>query len=165
MYAMTEKAPHATNKSGKRIVVAFLCLVIVLTVGLYIIYFQRVPLPAVAAHARVVPVIEAVPGLSVCWVETASRFAKLPVAATAGTILVRHPAGDLLIDAGNSSHFESEIQSLPFTTRLKIELLAGLLKTKVPLPELLRQFGEELGKVRWVILSHAHLDHAGGLVD
>ncbi|HEY6944952.1 MAG TPA: MBL fold metallo-hydrolase, partial [Candidatus Acidoferrum sp.] len=35
----------------------------------------------------------------------------------------------------------------------------------VPLPDLLRRVGEDPAKLRWVILSHVHLDHAGGLMD
>src|SRR6266849_2499747 len=34
-----------------------------------------------------------------------------------------------------------------------------------PLPELLRRVGEDPAKLRWAILSHVHLDHAGGLMD
>jgi len=30
---------------------------------------------------------------------------------------------------------------------------------------LLRRIGEDPVKLRWAILSHVHLDHAGGLMD
>src|SRR5260370_26679947 len=33
-----------------------------------------------------------------------------------------------------------------------------------PLPEMLRRAGEDPANLRWVILSHSHLDHTGGLV-
>jgi glyoxylase-like metal-dependent hydrolase (beta-lactamase superfamily II) len=33
------------------------------------------------------------------------------------------------------------------------------------LPQLLRRVGEDPAKLRWAILSHVHLDHAGGLMD
>ena len=78
---------------------------------------------------------------------------------------MRHPAGDLLIDTGNSSHFVNEIRGYPFGTWSKLRLLAGQLTPKIPLPELLRRVKEDPAKLRWVILSHAHLDHAGGLMD
>jgi glyoxylase-like metal-dependent hydrolase (beta-lactamase superfamily II) len=78
---------------------------------------------------------------------------------------VRHPAGDLLIDTGNSSHFDDEIRSFPFGTWLQLKSLAGELKPESPLPQLLRQIGEDPAKLRWAILSHVHLDHSGGLMD
>jgi len=73
--------------------------------------------------------------------------------------------GDLLIDTGNSSHYDQEISGFPFATWLKLKSLAGQLKPKVPLADLLRRIGEDPAKLRWAILSHVHLDHAGGLMD
>jgi N-acyl homoserine lactone hydrolase len=137
----------------------------VAAVVLYVLYFRRAPLPAAAPHARAVPVISSIPGISACWVETAKTFSNFSFGSTAGSIVVKHPAGDLLIDTGNSSHFDQEISGFPFATWLKLKSLAGQLKPKVPLPDLLRRIGEDPAKLRWVILSHAHLDHAGGLMD
>jgi glyoxylase-like metal-dependent hydrolase (beta-lactamase superfamily II) len=82
---------------------------------------------------------------------------------TAGTILVRHPAGDLLIEAGNSSHFARDVSIYPFWLRLKLPFLAGPFDPDTPLPEMLRRSGEDPAKPRWAILSHVHLEHAGGL--
>jgi glyoxylase-like metal-dependent hydrolase (beta-lactamase superfamily II) len=84
---------------------------------------------------------------------------------TAGSILVKHPAGDLLIDTGNSMHFDDEIENYPALLHLKLKNLAGQLNPEVPLPELMRLVGGDPTKIRWVILSHVHLDHAGGLMD
>src|SRR5258708_20956982 len=53
----------------------------------------------------------------------------------------------------------------PLLLRLKLKNLAGQLNPEVPLPELMRLVGGDPGKIRWVILSHVHLDHAGGLMD
>src|SRR5258708_21123407 len=84
---------------------------------------------------------------------------------TAVSILVRHPASDLLIECGNSSHFDDEISGYPFLLRLTLKNLAGQLNPEVPLPELMRLVGGDPAKIRWGILSHVHLDHAGGLMD
>ncbi|HKW61149.1 MAG TPA: MBL fold metallo-hydrolase [Candidatus Acidoferrum sp.] len=84
---------------------------------------------------------------------------------TAGSILVRHPAGDLLIDTGNSNRFAQDVSTFPFWLRLKLRSLAGQLNPEFPLPEVLRRAGEDPLKLRWAILSHVHLDHAGGLMD
>src|SRR5712664_1769867 len=92
-------------------------------------------------------------------------FSSFSFGSTAGSVLVRHPAGDVLIDTGNSSHFDDEIRGFPFGTWLQLKSLAGELKPESPLPQLLRQIGEDPAKLRWAILSHVHLDHFGGLMD
>src|SRR5580704_813893 len=142
-----------------------LILVAVVAASLYLLYFRRTPLPAAAPHARVIPMIPTIPGVSACWVETGKTFSSFSFGSTAGSILVRHPAGDLLIDTGNSSHFSEEVSVYPLLLRLKLKSLAGELNPTVPLPELLRRIGEDPARVRWAILSHVHLDHAGGLID
>ncbi len=140
-------------------------LAAVLAAAVYTLYFRRTPLPASAPHARVVATISAVPGVSACWVETGKTFSNFSFGMTAGSVLVRHPAGDLLIDTGNSSHFDEEVGVYGLWLRLKLKSLAGQLNPSAPLPELLRRIGEDPAKLRWAILSHVHLDHAGGLMD
>jgi len=149
----------------KRLALILLTLVLLAAAALYVLYFLRMPLAAAAPHARVAPAISAIPGMAACWVETGKTFSNFSFGSTAGSVLVRHPAGDLLIDTGNSSHFDDEIRSFRFATWLKLTLLAGELKVESPLPQRLRQIGEDPAKLRWAILSHVHLDHAGGLMD
>jgi len=149
----------------KRIVLLMFGFVAVLAAALYVLYFRRTPLPLAAPHTRAVPMISTIPGISACWIETAKTFSSFSFGSTAGSVLVRHPAGDLLIDTGSSSHYDQEISGFPFVTWLKLKSLAGQLKPKAPLPDLLQRIGEDPAKLRWVILSHAHLDHAGGLMD
>src|SRR6266700_8175074 len=143
----------------KRIVLLMFGFVVLLVAALYVLYFRRTPLPLAAPHARAVPMISTIPGLSACWVETAKTFSSFSFGLTAGSILVKHPAGDLLIDTGSSSQYDREISGLPFRTWFKLKSLAGQLKLKVPLPDLLRRIGEDPAKLRWAILSHVHLDH------
>jgi len=149
----------------KRIALLLLAFAAVAAGALYVLYFRRTPLPATAPHDRVAPSISSIPGLSARWIETGKTFSNFSFGATAGSVLVRHSAGDLLIDTGNSSHFEEEIRSFPFLTWLKLESLAGQVKAGSPLPEMLSRAGEDPANLRWVILSHSHLDHAGGLMD
>jgi N-acyl homoserine lactone hydrolase len=149
----------------KRIALLLFVLAVVVAAALYVLYFRRSPLPATTPHARVAPSISMIPGVSACWIETGKTFSSFSFASTAGSILVKHPAGDLLIDTGNSSHFDDEIRGYPFGTWLKLRFLAGQLKPEVALPQLLRRVGEDPAKLRWAILSHVHLDHAGGLMD
>lgn len=149
----------------KRIALLLLAFVIIAAAGFYVLYLRRDSLPPATPHVRVAPVVSVLPGFSACWIETGRTFTKFPIAMTAGSILVRHPAGDLLIDAGNSSHFAEDVQVYPFWLRLKLKSLAGQLNPDVPLPDLLHRAGENPAKLRWAILSHVHLDHAGGLMD
>jgi len=149
----------------KRVFLYLVCIVAVLAVALYVLYFRRTTLPTIPPHVRVAPEISSIPDFSACWIETGKTFEKFSFAATAGSILVRHPAGDLLIDTGNSSRFNEEISVYPFLLRLKLKSLAGELNPPVPLPGLLQRVKEDPTKLRWVILSHVHLDHAGGLMD
>ncbi len=93
----------------------------------YVLYFRRTPLPPAAPHALVVPSIAYLPVLSACWPETGKSFSSFSIGSTAGSILVRHPAGDLLIDTGNSSHFNEEIRGYPLGTWFKLRFLAGQL--------------------------------------
>jgi len=156
--------PH-TLRWIRRTAAAMLSVVTVLGAALYVLYFRRSLLPDVPPHARIAPAISPLPGLAACWIETGKTFGNFSFASTAGSVLIRHPAGDLLIDTGSSSHFDEEIRGYPFGIWLKLRSLAGQLTPKIPLPELLRRAGEDPAKVRWAILSHAHLDHAGGLMD
>jgi glyoxylase-like metal-dependent hydrolase (beta-lactamase superfamily II) len=149
----------------KRIALLLFAFVAAMTAALYVLYFRRTPLPPATPHARAAPVISTIPGLSACWLETAKTFSSFSFGSTAGSVLVKHPAGDLLIDTGSSSHYDQDISGFPFATWLKLKSLAGQLKPEVPLSNLLRGMGEDPAKLRWAILSHTHLDHAGGLMD
>jgi N-acyl homoserine lactone hydrolase len=149
----------------KRIFLLLLVFVAIAAGAFYVLYFRRTPLPPAPPHARAVPTIAKLPGLAACWIETGKTFSRFSIGMTAGSILVKHPAGDLLIDAGNSSHFNQDVSVYPFWLRLKLLSLAGQLGPEVPLPEVLRRAGEDPSKLRWAILSHVHLDHAGGLMD
>jgi glyoxylase-like metal-dependent hydrolase (beta-lactamase superfamily II) len=153
------------NKWLRRILLLVVIALLAIGAGFYLLYFRRTPLPPAPPHALVAPSIATLPGLSACWLETGKTFSNFSFGSTAGSILVRHPAGDLLIDTGNSSHFDQEIRGYPFRIWFKLQFLAGQLKPPIPLSEMLHRMKEDPAKLRWVILSHAHLDHSGGLMD
>jgi N-acyl homoserine lactone hydrolase len=155
----------AVSKWLQRLLILLALALVAFSAAFYVLYFRRTPLPPAPPHALVTPSIASLPGLSACWLETGKAFSNFSFGSTAGSILVRHPAGDLLIDTGNSSHFDEEISGYPFRTWFKLRFLAGQLKPDVPLSELLPRVKEDPAKLRWVILSHAHLDHSGGLMD
>ena len=153
------------RRALKRMALLLFALLVVAATAFYIFYLRRPPLLAAAPHARVAPAISTLPGISACWIETGKTFSSFSFGSTAGSVLVKHPAGDLLIDAGNSSHFSDEIRDFPMRRWIKLRFLAGQLTPDTPLPQLLRRVGEDPAQLRWAILSHAHLDHAGGLMD
>src|SRR5258708_23524460 len=109
----------------QRIALLLFTFVAVVAAALYVLYFRRTPLPPATPHARVVPVISTIPGLSACWVETAKTFSSFSFGSTAGSVLVKHPAGDLLIDTGSSSHYDQELSGFPFATLLELNTLSG----------------------------------------
>jgi N-acyl homoserine lactone hydrolase len=153
------------SRAVKRIALFLVLFMVAAALGLYFLFFHRTKLPAAPPHSRVVPTIAMIPGLAACWVETGKTFSRFPFGMTGSSVLVKHPAGDLLIDAGNSSHFLEEMSGYPLLLRMKLRSLGGQLGPETPLPDLLRRIGENPASIRWVILSHAHFDHSGGLMD
>src|SRR5260370_41940324 len=89
-----------------RIALLLFAFAVAMAAALYVLYFRRTPLQPAAPHARAVPVISTIPGLSACWVETAKTFSRFSFGSTAGTVLVKHPAAHLLIDTGRSTPFD-----------------------------------------------------------
>src|SRR2546428_2147547 len=149
----------------KRLTLLLLALVAIGAAAFYVLYFHRAALPPAPPHARVAPVIARLPGLAEWWAKREKAFSSFPIGMTAGSILVRHPAGDLLIDTGNSSHFRQDVSAYPCWRRWNLQPLAGQLNPGVPLPDLLRRIGEDPARLRWAMLAHVHRDHAGGLMD
>lgn len=75
-------------------------------------------------------------------------------AATAA--LVKHPKGDVLIDAGLGAHAEKHIRSLPAFRRSPHHLGATV-------SQQLDAAGYDRGRLLGVLLTHSHWDHVSGL--
>ena len=75
-------------------------------------------------------------------------------AATA--VLVQHPAGDLLIDAGFGAHVADHIGALPRYERAPY-------RARRTVSEQLDAHGYDRSRLLGVLLTHAHWDHVSGL--
>lgn len=143
----------------------------------FLISMATARLPEAALPARVAAPEVITPGLSVCWVEYASGET-LGLAASAGWpdalrwvtttsgLLVRHPRGEVLIDMGTSRRTAEEAESLPLTARSLIRLNAMSEGFHAPLPEALERVGlSDPRGLRWLLPTHGHFDHLGGLME
>jgi N-acyl homoserine lactone hydrolase len=155
----------------KKITVALLLLLAAL-----VLFVRDRPIARAAPHALAVPPAPAtVSPVRACWAEMGRNEAFGQV-ATAGVthlstwevtvagLVVRHPKGDLVVDVGNSSAFAKEIAEYTYLERKWLELLPGSNRIVATAPEALRALGVRTDALT-VVVSHAHADHMGGLVD
>lgn len=98
-------------------------------------------------------------------VGTAGRTRTRHLDGTISGLLVRHPEGAVLVDAGSSSAFDEEIASYRGLNRMFLRRGPGSARRVALPPEALAAVGQPAESLRAVLLSHAHVDHAGGLRD
>jgi N-acyl homoserine lactone hydrolase len=87
-------------------------------------------------------------------VQGGSPFDKRHFAATA--VLVQHPKGDLLIDAGFGADIGAHVATLPRFQRTPHHVVATV-------DELLDTAGHDRRRLLGVLVTHAHWDHVSGL--
>ncbi len=85
------------------------------------------------------------------------RFSE-PREFTMGVILVRHPRGDLLFDAGFGRDVDAHFKQLPALMQATTQYKKG-----TPAAAQLESQGYALKQLAGVVLSHAHWDHVSGL--
>lgn len=76
----------------------------------------------------------------------------------ATSVLVQHPKGDLLIDAGFGSQVAAHMLALPRMERAPHQLTQTV-------NEQLKASGYDHGRLRGVLVTHSHWDHVSGLDD
>jgi glyoxylase-like metal-dependent hydrolase (beta-lactamase superfamily II) len=75
-------------------------------------------------------------------------------------VLVRHPQGDLLIDTGLGRTIAVQTREFPLLFRLGTDLVLSK-----PAADQLDAAGYDRKQLRYILLTHAHWDHASGVPD
>lgn len=75
-------------------------------------------------------------------------------------VVVEHPSGTLLFDAGFGRRVDAHAQTIPWLMR-KLSKITP----EIPVIEQLRNAGISLAQLKGVVLTHAHWDHVSGLDD
>lgn len=107
---------------------------------------------------RVAPVRQGT--VTACWVEFADNLG-----FTASGILLRHPSGEVLVDAGQSFEFPNEIEDVDFGEWWYLRLVPAGLTPDLPASAVLGRLDVQPSKLAYVLATHAHSDHIGGLMD
>jgi glyoxylase-like metal-dependent hydrolase (beta-lactamase superfamily II) len=109
----------------------------------------------------------------VCWVETSAAAMDAALGgdgiketkvwdSTISGVLVRHPKGDVLIDAGFGPKAEAQMDELPPSARaFGLMVLSGA-KDRKSIVDALGTAGEPPAQVARIVVTHAHYDHIGG---
>lgn len=129
------------------------------------------PLPAAPPFAGPLPPASPPPGTAIFGLLTGVVHRRASDAYRGGSflerrdsaiaaVLVRHPRGDLLVDTGFGSRIDAQFALMPAAFRA-----VTTYERRATAAEQLRAGGYDLGRLRGVLLTHAHWDHASALGD
>ncbi|MFL6122921.1 MBL fold metallo-hydrolase [Actinophytocola sp.] len=125
------------------------------------------PLPAPAAWSQPLPAAAPPAGMALYQLPTGTYETRAALAFRGGSfrdkrqfaataVLVRHPKGDLLIDAGFGAGVAAHMLAQPRLARAPYRVTSTA-------REQLDACGYDLGGLRGVVLTHCHWDHVSGL--
>jgi glyoxylase-like metal-dependent hydrolase (beta-lactamase superfamily II) len=110
-----------------------------------------------------------------CWVEFSLTDAPGAMGAagsqaqvwhnTASGLLISHPKGTVLIDAGWSRAAKEQMAELAPEKRPTAEKIFASLKWRKSAPEALEAIGHQAKEIRFILPTHAHYDHLAGAED
>lgn len=151
---------------------AITCLgVLVAVVGLVLSTFVASPLPAPAPFDGELPPAAPPDGMSIARISTGVTHRSAAFAYRGGSfsdardfsmvaILVRHPRGDVLIDTGFGTDIDDDFALMPWFFRASTRYTRGQAAR-----DALARTGYDRARLRAILLTHAHWDHASGLSD
>lgn len=129
------------------------------------------PLPVGPAPAFEIPVANPPPQMRLSALLAGKMFSRAAFAYRGGSfgeervfgmgaILVQHPQGNLLFDAGFGREVDAHVRTLPWLAQK-----ASRHEKETPVAEQLQRAGIALPSLAGVVLTHAHWDHVSGLQD
>ncbi|MFD4636930.1 MBL fold metallo-hydrolase [Lentzea sp. NPDC058436] len=131
--------------------------------------FRPAPLPAPAPWTGPLPEASPPAGMAIFQLPTGTYENRAALAYRGGSfgdvrkfaataVLVHHPSGDLLIDAGFGANVEAHIATMPAYRRSPHELTSTV-------HDQLRMKNYDMANLRGVVITHAHWDHVSGLAE
>jgi glyoxylase-like metal-dependent hydrolase (beta-lactamase superfamily II) len=130
---------------------------------------RRLPVAAVAVDA--LPPASPPAGMTISVLPTGAMHSKAAFSYRGGSfaeprdfsmpaILIRHPRGDLLVDAGFGRGVAAHARGVPWLMRVTSTWTAA-----VPAADQLVRGGYDVGRLAGVLVTHAHWDHVSGVPD
>ena len=152
-----------------RRVLRVLLLLVLVAAGALLWTFLPATLPAPAPIADALPAASPPAGMSISVLDTGSIQSRAVLAYRGGgfgdkrtfamaPILVRHPRGDLLIDAGFGRDVDGHVKTMPWLGQALTDYTKGR-----PAGEQLSEGGSPPSSLKGVLITHAHWDHVSGL--